>query len=185
MKTPIYRPAADAGWRVPFAFQRPWPRAAQAGRPASLRRMRLSITSGVLLIATIGACAAGDIKLFVESYPVANAVCVITNSTEHEVYVLPICISEEFYATPNCSDCATNWIARRPAPLGEWRDLIPLAPKASLRFNVIGFFSRPWRVTTVAFTKRVQIPDSGTPPPIDPKDRIELRTAKMQPKTHL
>jgi len=29
-----YRPRADAGWRVLFALQRPWPRAAQAGRSA-------------------------------------------------------------------------------------------------------------------------------------------------------
>lgn len=26
------RPGVDAGWRVPFAFQRPRPRATQAGR---------------------------------------------------------------------------------------------------------------------------------------------------------
>ena len=31
---PNQRPGADAGWRVLFAFQRPWPRAAQAGRSA-------------------------------------------------------------------------------------------------------------------------------------------------------
>ena len=29
---PNERPGADAGWRVLFAFQRLWPRAAQAGR---------------------------------------------------------------------------------------------------------------------------------------------------------
>jgi hypothetical protein len=147
--------------------------------------MKFIISFCLLFIAMLGSCIAGEVKLLVESYQVTNAVCVITNSTEHEVYILPICISQEFYATPNCSDCATNWISRRPAPLGEWRDLIPLAPKASLRFTVIGFFRKPWRVTSVAFTKYFQIPDRGTPPTIDPKDRIELQTNEMQPKTHL
>src|SRR4051794_11514688 len=31
------RPGADAGWRVLFAFVRPWPRAAQAGRWAKMK----------------------------------------------------------------------------------------------------------------------------------------------------
>lgn len=32
MILPNKRPGADAGWRVVFVFQRPWPRAAHAGR---------------------------------------------------------------------------------------------------------------------------------------------------------
>jgi hypothetical protein len=31
------RPGADAGWRVSFAFQRPWPRATQADRSATMK----------------------------------------------------------------------------------------------------------------------------------------------------
>jgi hypothetical protein len=67
MKTSNYRPGVDAGWRVLFAFKRPWPRATQAGRypkPSSIRHAQnimknnlaylLSITTSTFLLA--GCC---------------------------------------------------------------------------------------------------------------------------------
>ena len=147
--------------------------------------MKFITTFCFLLLAVIGSCIASDVRFYVESYQVTNTVCVITNSSEHEIYILPICIRQEFHATPNCSDCATNWISHRPQQIGEWRDLVPVASKSSFRFSVIGMYNCPWRIMTVAFTKRIQIPDRGTPPPIAPKVRLELYTDEMQPKTHL
>jgi hypothetical protein len=147
--------------------------------------MKFIATFCFLLFGTIGVCRASDVRFYVESYQVTNTICIITNSSEHEIYILPICIQQEFYKTPSCSDCASNWISSRPQQIGERRDLVPLASKSSFKFSVTGVYYHPWRIMTVAFTKRVQIPDRGTPPPMDPKDRLELYTDEMQPMIHL
>lgn len=143
--------------------------------------MRFLIAICTLSVATVCACAAGEVRIFVETNQITNAICVITNSTEHEVFVLPVWMPQEFYATPACSDCATNWISHRPGAIGKVDDLIPLAPKAALKFPVDVYFQRPWRITTCAFTKRFHFNDREPSPPMDPKDRIELRTHTMQP----
>jgi hypothetical protein len=144
--------------------------------------MKFIAALSVLFATGLRFCAAGEVALLVERYQITNTVCSITNSTAHEIYILPVCVSEEFHATPNCSDCATGWLARAPEPLGEWRDLIPVAPRASLRFTIKGFFDRPWRVKCVALTKRIHINDSGPPPSIDQTNQMEIYSAETQPK---
>ena len=56
---PNKRPGADAGWRVLFTFQRPWSRAAQAGRWAEMKHV-LTILGACLLLVLTGCSGSAD-----------------------------------------------------------------------------------------------------------------------------
>src|SRR5476651_1769925 len=119
------------------------------------------IVASCIFIGMIDSCLADEVKIFVESYSLTNAACVITNSTEHEVYVLPYYV-REFLQWPYCSDCPTNFIPRTAIPIGAGLTLIPVASKSSIRFNVVGTLNRPWGVEMVASTNRFDNTDLGT-----------------------
>ena len=70
-----YRPGVDAGWRILFAFQGPWPRATQAG--CSAKKAHLKVTAGRILRPKTGTSSFTLIEMLVVVAIVAVLGCLL------------------------------------------------------------------------------------------------------------
>ncbi len=140
--------------------------------------MKSAIIMSCIFAAAVGLAAAGEITLSLKQVEGLKFSCSLTNSTGKQVYVLPIYLEEHFYAQPNCSDCATGWVASRPMVIGDAKDFIPLVSGAAIKFDAIGCPDPrlPWRVSCFAVTNSVHLSDKPMP---DERSRIVIRSAEM------
>ena len=115
-------------------------------KPKLLLGLALVLSGGLFGCSTT---YVGQVKLSVENYDGTNAVCVVTNSTKQEVYINPICTLEQFHAPSNYPELCGIF------GIGKWNDLIPLPPKASIKFTLI--FARPvtqpWRLNCAVYNE--------------------------------
>jgi len=147
------------------------------------------------LFALIESSIASDVGLYVDSCQVTNTICVIScvisNASDQEVFIAPICVLEVLYGPHNDSGSATNWsqvsafgIADEHRVAGT-NGYILIASKSSLRFDLnnqlmTGGYAgnyidhNPWRVSAFGYTLTMDL-----------KHRLLLYTDKQQPKTHL
>jgi hypothetical protein len=144
----------------------------------------------VLLIAVLSSRAAGDVELFVASIQFTNAECVITNSTDKEIYIFPMCLVDRpSFVYSNSVFCETNWTCDGPVNIGQWRDMIPLVPNSSIRFVVSHPSNQSWRVRAGIYRRYFHFKDILTPgiitPQITSEDKYEISSEVIQPKTHL
>ncbi len=143
--------------------------------------MKFTIILSLFSLTTLGLSKAGEIAVLIDHTTQSNTVFLVTNSTGHEIFILPICRPEQFYsADPNCKDCVSEWGSGRPVALGEWRDFIPLASGKSLTFNFDEYYGRRWRLTFIASTKHIHINDAG-PNSINTTDKLEFHSAEFPP----
>lgn len=107
---------------------------------------------------------AGEITLLIKQAQGLKFMGDLTNATATQVYIAPFYLEEQFYAQPNCSDCPTGWVAGRPMAINDAKDFIPVAPRASIKFVVIGNPNPKlsWRITCVAVTNSVHVSDKTT-----------------------
>jgi hypothetical protein len=141
MLSPNERPGVDAEWPVPFPFQRPWPRATQAGRYA----MRKPLTISIFLV--FGLCGLG-VALWPASCPIEMKLlsmepATLIDDAGSELYLVtlsvsntcgvPIRLSKKM--TKGQARIADRWIETEgitlPARLGLWRssEIEILVPK--------------------------------------------------------
>lgn len=100
----------------------------------------------------------GEIALLVDTMTKSNTVFQVTNSTGRQVFILPVCLPEQFYPKDfYCSNCAPRWGAAAPVALGKWRDLIPLPSGKSFDFTFNEYYGRRWRITCFAWTQYFNI----------------------------
>jgi hypothetical protein len=137
--------------------------------------MKTNVIFSLIFAAAIGLAAGGEVTLSLKQIEGLKFSGSITNSTDRQVYVAPIYLVQQFYAQPNCSDCATGWVASRPMAIDEAKDFIPLASGASFKFTVIGSPHLPWRVTCVAVTNSISVTDKNA----KPQGRIVIQSAEM------
>jgi hypothetical protein len=144
--------------------------------------MKIIASLCVLLVAVLSSRAAGEVRLFIASTQSTNAECVITNSTDKEVYILPTCLVDEAYVFTNYTGSVTNWHSNSSGDyIGQWRDMIPLAPNSSLRFVARHSSDHSWRVRVGVYGKVAHFKDMFA----SSGDRYEISSEEVQPKTHL
>jgi len=137
--------------------------------------MKLTIIFSLIFAAAIGLATAGEVTLSLKQIEGAKYSGSLTNATGQQVYIAPIYLVEQFNAQPNCSTCATGWIASRPMVIDEAKDFVPLASGASFKFTVIGSPRLPWRVTCIAVTNSISVTDKNA----KPQGRIVIQSAEM------
>lgn len=153
--------------------------------------MKIIASLCVLFVAVVCSRAAGDVELFVASTQFTNAECVITNSTDKEVYILPMCLVDRpSFVYSNSVMCETNWTSDGPVNIGQRRDMIPLIPNSSIRFVVSHPSNQSWRVRAGIYKRYFHVKDLfANPriitPEITSEDKYEISSEVMQPETHL
>jgi hypothetical protein len=120
--------------------------------------------------------AAGEITLSVKQTEGMKYSCSLTNATQNQLYIAPFYLEEHFYAQPNCSDCATGWVASRPMAINDAKDFIPLASGGVIKFEAIGNPRLPWRISCFAATNSVHAFDKVMP---DEKSHIVIRSPEL------
>jgi len=157
-----------------------WPiqMAHEIGRRPRHNEIMKTVIILIFFAAVVGLAAAGEITLSLKRVEGLKFSCSLTNATERQVYVAPFYLEEHFYAQPNCSDCATGWVASRPMVIGEAKDFIPLASGAAIQFEAIGNPDPklPWRISCFAVTNAVHASDKTMP---DEQSRIVIRSPQQ------
>ena len=149
--------------------------------------MKIIASFCVLFVAVLSSRAAGEVELFVASTQFTNAECVITNSTDKEVYIFPSCLVDRpSFVFSNSVMCETNWTSDGPENIGQWRDMIRLVPNSSIRFVVSHPSNQSWRVRAGIYKTTRHIKDLFTNPGaiISVDNKYEIASEVMQPKTH-
>jgi hypothetical protein len=143
--------------------------------------MKSAVILGFIFAATFGLVTAGEVTLSLKQIEGLKFSGSLTNATEQKIYVLPFYLMEQFYAQPNCSDCATGWVASRPMPINDAKDFIPLVSGAVIKFDAIGSPDPrlPWRITCIAVTNTIHVGDKTTP---DEKSRIVIQSDEIPAK---
>jgi hypothetical protein len=139
--------------------------------------MKPTFIFGLIFAVAIGLAAAGEVTLSLKQIEGLEFSCSLTNASQKQVYVAPFYIMEQFYAQPNCSDCATGWVSTRPMVIGEAKDFIPLASGTAIKFDAIGCPDPrlPWRVSCFAVTNSISVTDKNA----KPQGRIVIQSAQM------
>ena len=138
--------------------------------------MRATVILGFVLSAVVELAAAGEITLSLKQIEGLKFSCILTNASGNQVYVTPFYLEEHFYAQPNCSTCATGWVASRPMVIGNANDYIPLESGAAITFDAIGNPNPnlPWRISCFAVTNSVHVNDNTAP-----KGRIVIQSVEI------
>jgi hypothetical protein len=142
----------------------------------------------ILFVTMFNSHAAGEVRLLIASIQLTNAECVITNSTDKEVYVFPMCLVDRpSFVFSNSVMCETNWTSDGPVNIGQWRDMIPLVPNSSIRFVVSHPSNQSWRVRTGIYKRYFHLKDLLTnpgiiSPEITPEDKYEISSEVIRPK---
>jgi len=139
--------------------------------------MKLFVITLFLVAAAPRGSMAGEVMLLVDSMTKSNTVFCVTNSTSNEVFVLPICLPEQFYPGNFFgSNGVSRWGASGPVALGQWRDFIPLDSGQSFKFTFTPYYPRRWRITCIASTKRIQVND-----PLDETNKLKFHSIEFPP----
>ncbi|HWY31193.1 MAG TPA: hypothetical protein VNX46_10580 [Candidatus Acidoferrum sp.] len=134
-----------------------------------------------LMVVLLRSSKASEVMFLVDRATRTNTVFSVTNSTDRSVFILPICLPEQFYpADKNCTNCFSGWGVARPVPLGQWRDFIPLASGESFTFTFDKYYARRWRITCIASRNPIHIDESGSNS-IDITNRLEIHSAEFAP----
>ena len=145
--------------------------------------MKSAIIVSCIFAAAVGLAAEEGITLSLKQVEGLKFSCSLTNATGKQVYVAPFYLEEHFYAEPNCSTCATGWVASRPMVIGNAEDFIPLASGAAIKFDAIGCPDPrlPWRISCFAVTNSAHVSDKTTPQGRIVIQSVEMPKAKLPP----